>query len=200
MTTKLSSSVIQSGGTPPTKSHDLLTMWSREKLKTLYLHFLNTYGPHTWQGSDLRWNDENFSSHDYGTIQKLRSVLSCSKPYFHPLPPPPNNSHPLPFTPIHSHQLPTSPTHSFPVPPTPIHYHPVPPTPTHLQPTPIYFPLYEAKLNHTPNHSHPLPSTPTHSHLLPSTPIRLHLLPSTHTQSHLLPFICSPLPSISTHF
>ena len=35
-------------GTPPTKSHSLLTIWSREKWKTLNLHFCNTYDHQTF--------------------------------------------------------------------------------------------------------------------------------------------------------
>ena len=34
-------------GTPPTKSRDTLTAWSRDRSKMLYLHFRKAYGPHT---------------------------------------------------------------------------------------------------------------------------------------------------------
>ena len=34
----------------PIKSHNLLKTWSRDKLKTVYLHYHSTYGYKIWQG------------------------------------------------------------------------------------------------------------------------------------------------------
>ena len=50
---KVSRVVTQEERTPPTKSRDTLISWSRDKQKTLYLHFHNVYGSLTQQGSDL---------------------------------------------------------------------------------------------------------------------------------------------------
>ena len=47
-------------GTSPSKSCDLLIMWSRDKCKNLYLHFCNIYGHQNWQSSNLRWGDHIF--------------------------------------------------------------------------------------------------------------------------------------------
>ena len=44
MDPKLSRVLAQDEGTPSTMSRDTLTMWSRDKLKLLYLHFLKTCG------------------------------------------------------------------------------------------------------------------------------------------------------------
>ena len=43
---------------PHAYSGDLLITWSREKYKTLYLHFCNIYGHQTWQNSYLGWVGE----------------------------------------------------------------------------------------------------------------------------------------------
>ena len=40
-----------------TCSSDLLTTWSRDKCKTLYLHFCNIYGHQTGQTSNFKWED-----------------------------------------------------------------------------------------------------------------------------------------------
>ena len=45
MDAKLSRVVIQDEGTSPTKLSNTLTTWSRDKLKSLYLHFHKAYGP-----------------------------------------------------------------------------------------------------------------------------------------------------------
>ena len=47
MDLKISRLVTLDQGTPPTKSRDISTAWSRDKSKTLYLHFRQAYGPHT---------------------------------------------------------------------------------------------------------------------------------------------------------
>ena len=38
----------------------LVIRWSRDKCKTVYLHFCNIYGHQTWQSSNLRWADPIF--------------------------------------------------------------------------------------------------------------------------------------------
>ena len=43
--TKTSRMVIQDEETTPTKSRDTPMLWSRDKYKTLYLHFHKAYGP-----------------------------------------------------------------------------------------------------------------------------------------------------------
>ena len=53
MDPKLSRVVTQDERTSPTKSRDISTTWSREKSKTLYIHFHKAYGPQTQQGGDL---------------------------------------------------------------------------------------------------------------------------------------------------
>ena len=57
MDPKLNRLVTLDEGTPPTKSRDISTTWSRDKSKTLYLHFHKAYGPQTSQGGDLGWGD-----------------------------------------------------------------------------------------------------------------------------------------------
>ena len=47
MDPRLSRVVTKDKGTPPTKSDDILTTSSRDKSRTLYLHFHKAYGPHT---------------------------------------------------------------------------------------------------------------------------------------------------------
>ena len=47
MDPKLSRLVTLDEGTPPTKSRDISTAWSRGKSKTLYLHFHKANGPQT---------------------------------------------------------------------------------------------------------------------------------------------------------
>ena len=49
MDLKLSRLVTQDEGIPPTKSRDTPITWSRDKSKTLYLHFHKAYGPQTQQ-------------------------------------------------------------------------------------------------------------------------------------------------------
>ena len=60
MAIKLSRVVNYGKKTPHTKSRYLLIKWSRDKCKTLYLHFRNIYGPQTWQSGNLRWRNPNF--------------------------------------------------------------------------------------------------------------------------------------------
>ena len=45
---KLGRVVTYGWDTPPSKSRDILLMWSTDKCKTLYLPFCNTYGYLTW--------------------------------------------------------------------------------------------------------------------------------------------------------
>ena len=49
MDPKLSRVVAQDEGAQPTKPRDTLTTWSRDKSKTLYLHFLKTCGSQPWE-------------------------------------------------------------------------------------------------------------------------------------------------------
>ena len=57
MATKLSRVVTYGGGTPTSKLCNLLNTWSRDKCKTLYLHFHNIYGHQTWQSGNLQSED-----------------------------------------------------------------------------------------------------------------------------------------------
>ena len=45
MDPQLSRLVTLDEGTPPTKSRDISTAWSRDKSKTLYIHFHKAYEP-----------------------------------------------------------------------------------------------------------------------------------------------------------
>ena len=47
MDPKLNRLVTLDEGTPPTKSRDISTTWSRDKSKALYLNFHKAYGPQT---------------------------------------------------------------------------------------------------------------------------------------------------------
>ena len=60
MATKCGRVVTCSGGTPTSKSCDLLIMWSLDKCKNLYLHFRNIYSHQTWHSSNLRSGDPIF--------------------------------------------------------------------------------------------------------------------------------------------
>ena len=42
---------------PPINSHKLLNMWSRNKSRTLYLHYHNAYGLQTYQDDELPWGE-----------------------------------------------------------------------------------------------------------------------------------------------
>ena len=60
MATKLGRVVTYGRNTLPTKSRDLLIIRSRDKNKTLYLLFHNTYGHQTWHSDNLWWEDLDF--------------------------------------------------------------------------------------------------------------------------------------------
>ena len=45
---------------PHTTLHDLLIIWSRDKYKTLYLHFCSTYDHKTVQSRNLEWGEQTF--------------------------------------------------------------------------------------------------------------------------------------------
>ena len=47
MTIKIGKKVTYGEGTQPAKSNDILTRWSRDIFKILYLHFLNIYDHQT---------------------------------------------------------------------------------------------------------------------------------------------------------
>ena len=53
MVIKLDRAVTYCWETPPTKLNRLLIMWSRDKCKTLYLHFRNTFDHQTWLSCNL---------------------------------------------------------------------------------------------------------------------------------------------------
>ena len=64
-------------GTPPSKSCDLLIMWSRDKCKSLYLHFRIIYGQKTWQSGILRWDDPIFKvtwTLDYVVTWQMKKI------------------------------------------------------------------------------------------------------------------------------
>ena len=77
--------------TIPTKTRERVITWSRDKCKTLYLHFRSTYGQQTWQSSNLPWGDatllimqsrDRWRKHIYtSTISmatKLGRVVTCA--------------------------------------------------------------------------------------------------------------------------
>ena len=78
MATKIGRVVTCGGGTPTSKSHDLLMMWSRDKFKTLYLLFCNIYDHKAWQSSNLQWGGPNLQSHVTfwlcGQVTNLKSL------------------------------------------------------------------------------------------------------------------------------
>ena len=57
MASKLGRVVTYSWKNPCTKLHDLLITWSRDKYKTLYLHFCSIYDHKTGQSSNLQCGD-----------------------------------------------------------------------------------------------------------------------------------------------
>ena len=61
MATKLGRVVNYGGGAPPSMLRNLLITWSRDKYKTLYLHFRNIYDLETWQSGNLRCGDPSFN-------------------------------------------------------------------------------------------------------------------------------------------
>ena len=52
--------VTYSQKTPHNKLNNLLMTWSRDKYKTLFLHFCSTYDHKTTQSSNSRWGDPTF--------------------------------------------------------------------------------------------------------------------------------------------
>ena len=75
--TKLGRVVTCGWGTPPSKSYDLLIMWSHDKCKNLYLHFRNIYSHQTWQSSNLRSGDPIFKvmwTFEYVVIWEMKKT------------------------------------------------------------------------------------------------------------------------------
>ena len=67
MTTKHDKVVSLREKLPPMNSHNPLNMWSRDKLKTLYLHYRSAYGHKIYQGGDI---------HQGAPSQKLPQLLN----------------------------------------------------------------------------------------------------------------------------
>ena len=62
------------------KLRDLLITWSRDKCKTLYLHFCNTNDHKTGQSSNLRWGDPTFKvtwRFDYVVTWHTKKTFIC---------------------------------------------------------------------------------------------------------------------------
>ena len=60
MATKIDIVVTYGGGTPPSKSHDLLIYGHMTSEKNLYLHFHNTYVHQTWYSGNLSSEDSTY--------------------------------------------------------------------------------------------------------------------------------------------
>ena len=83
MDPKLSRVVAQDEGAQPTKPRDTLTTWSRDKSKTLYLHFLKTCGLNLGRILViLRLLQQRFVQKEIGQSKyQLTSILRCQKKY-----------------------------------------------------------------------------------------------------------------------
>ena len=81
MATKLGWVVTFGQKTSHTKLHDLLITWSRDKYKTLCLHFCSTYDHKTGQSGILWWRDHNFKVtrlFDYLVTWKTKKTYICT--------------------------------------------------------------------------------------------------------------------------
>ena len=79
MDPKLSQAGDLGWGNPPTKSRDTLIMWSRDKSKTLNLHFHNTYKSQTKKVGDLGWGNptHQITWHiDHVVMRQIKNVIS----------------------------------------------------------------------------------------------------------------------------